>query len=72
MEDICYFCDGTGERDFLSGATCHVCHGSGWIPDAEEPDESLRVCPRCKQSVYIRDDSTICDDCWFESTGQDY
>lgn len=28
--DICYHCDGTGERDFLSGARCYECNGTGW------------------------------------------
>lgn len=36
--DICPYCDGTGERDFLSGARCYYCNGTGMIPD-EDPDE---------------------------------
>lgn len=34
--DICPACDGTGERDFLSGARCYECNGTGW---REYPDD---------------------------------
>lgn len=36
MGDLCYYCDGTGERDFLSGARCLYCNRTGW---RDEPDE---------------------------------
>mgnify|MGYP007100072634 CR=1 FL=1 len=36
MGDICLACDGTGDRDFLSGAPCRECNGTGW---RYEPDE---------------------------------
>lgn len=42
MGDLCYHCDGTGERDFLSGARCYECDGTGWIEDRdfdEDPPE---------------------------------
>ncbi|OAP40392.1 hypothetical protein AU381_00250 [Sinorhizobium glycinis] len=35
---VCDECDGTGERDWLSGAKCYACNGTGI-----EPDE----CPEC-------------------------
>ena len=37
--DICPICDGSGERDFLSGAKCYECNGRGIIEDADY-DES--------------------------------
>ena len=37
--DFCYACDGTGERDFLSGAKCYDCNGTGWIEDLDEDDD---------------------------------
>lgn len=37
MDDLCYACDGTGERDFLSGASCLECNGTGWR-DMPEPE----------------------------------
>ena len=36
--DICLYCDGSGERDFLSGASCYHCHGKGVIED-QDPEE---------------------------------
>lgn len=39
MSDLCYRCDGTGERDFLSGATCPDCNGTGWCDDADPLEE---------------------------------
>lgn len=39
--DICYRCDGTGERDFLSGAPCYECGGTGWLEDRDPDDEYL-------------------------------
>lgn len=38
-DDICWACDGTGERDWLSGARCYDCGGTGWIEDRELTDE---------------------------------
>ena len=38
MSDICPHCDGSGERDFLSGAKCYECDGTGWKEDSD-PDE---------------------------------
>lgn len=37
--DFCYACDGTGERDFLSGAKCYDCNGTGWRDDPDPDDE---------------------------------
>lgn len=37
--DICQYCDGTGERDFLSGARCYHCNGTGVIEDDDPDDE---------------------------------
>lgn len=40
MFDICPNCNGTGERDFLSGARCYYCDGTGTIEDTlEDYDE---------------------------------
>lgn len=39
--DICPHCDGTGERDFLSGARCYECGGTGMIEDRDPDDEYL-------------------------------
>jgi len=36
--DICPHCDGTGERDFLSGARCFECGGSGIIEGLDEDE----------------------------------
>jgi DnaJ-class molecular chaperone len=36
--DICPHCDGTGERDFLSGAKCYECNGTG-IREETDPDD---------------------------------
>lgn len=36
--DICPYCDGSGERDWLSGASCYYCHGKGVIED-QDPEE---------------------------------
>lgn len=36
MSDFCYACDGTGERDWLSGAPCFDCNGTGWREDRDE------------------------------------
>lgn len=43
MGDICQRCDGTGERDVLSGARCLECNGTGWIEEPEEPWESMSL-----------------------------
>jgi len=43
MGDVCYYCDGTGERDFLSGAPCHECNGTGWKEEEEDPRESMSL-----------------------------
>jgi RecJ-like exonuclease len=37
--DICPICDGSGERDFLSGAKCYECNGRGVIEDSDPDDE---------------------------------
>ena len=37
--DICPICDGSGERDFLSGAKCYECNGLGVIEDSDPDDE---------------------------------
>ena len=63
MSDICYYCDGTGERDFLSGARCHECNGTGWKDDDEPEDENR--CYWCDgQGCEELDGVTItCDHC---------
>ncbi len=33
--DFCWACDGTGDRDWLSGAPCYKCNGTGWLEDHE-------------------------------------
>lgn len=42
MDDLCYYCDGTGERDFLSGAKCYECNGTGWIEEKPELSDEER------------------------------
>lgn len=37
--DICPYCDGSGTRDFLSGASCYYCHGKGVIEEGDPEDE---------------------------------
>lgn len=39
--DICYYCDGTRERNPFSGERCLYCGGSGWIEDEDPDDEYL-------------------------------
>jgi hypothetical protein len=39
--DDCPYCDGTGERDWLSGARCYECNGTGISKD-DDP------CPQCR------------------------
>lgn len=56
--DLCSYCDGTGERDFLSGARCHECNGTGMIEYRDPDDEE-----------YL-DDEDYPDDCCDEE--QDY
>ena len=34
--DICYVCDGTGERNPFSGERCLACNGTGWREDRDE------------------------------------
>jgi len=36
--EICPYCDGSGERNFLSGAKCYECNGTGVIEDADPDD----------------------------------
>lgn len=40
-EDICYACDGTGERNPFSGERCRECGGTGWREDYDPDDEYL-------------------------------
>ena len=53
--DICPICDGSGTRDFLSGAKCYECNGLGVIedsdPDDEEYEDELR-CDECGGPLY--------------------
>lgn len=42
MCDICPNCDGTGERDFLSGARCLYCNGTGIIEEKDDEDYDER------------------------------
>ena len=37
--DICPMCEGSGERDFLSGAKCYECNGLGVLQDTDPDDE---------------------------------
>lgn len=58
--DICWHCDGSGERDFLSGARCYECNGTGWIEEEDEPwvnmtDEELAEYERKMDEIYRRD-----------------
>lgn len=39
MGDLCYHCDGTGERDWLSGARCYECDGTGWKDDPLDDED---------------------------------
>lgn len=36
FSSVCPDCDGTGERDWLSGARCYECKGTGFVDDDEE------------------------------------
>lgn len=36
---ICAYCDGTGERDFLSGARCYHCDGKGYVEESDDDFE---------------------------------
>lgn len=38
-EDICPYCDGSGERNPFSGERCLMCDGNGWIEEPELTDE---------------------------------
>lgn len=62
---LCPNCDGTGERDFLSGARCYECNGTGWVnedevdppagecdvcgTDMDDPFFGKWICPRCQE-----------------------
>ena len=35
----CYICDGTGTRDWLSGAKCYECNGLGYVEDSDPDDD---------------------------------
>jgi len=37
--DECPHCEGSGERDFLSGAKCYECGGKGYLEDANPDDD---------------------------------
>ena len=43
--DICPICDGTGERDWLSGAKCYECNGLGYVEDSDPDDDDDYVSP---------------------------
>lgn len=45
--DLCYHCDGTGERDFLSGAACRECGGTGWREETEDDGLYFEECVTC-------------------------
>lgn len=65
--DFCYACDGTGERDWLSGAPCYDCGGSGWREDNEPPVEGS--CERCGCDLEY-DQDEFCDQCrWMMEEG---
>jgi hypothetical protein len=37
--DECPYCEGSGERDFLSGAKCYERDGKGYLEDANLDDD---------------------------------
>ncbi len=39
--DLCPVCDGSGERDCLSGAKCYECNGTGFVLDVDPDDEEF-------------------------------
>jgi DnaJ-class molecular chaperone len=51
-EDICYACDGTGERCWLSGAPCFYCNGTGWIHQPEWTDEDSDLWEEFHEEFY--------------------
>lgn len=57
--DFCYHCDGTGEREWLSGAPCYECGGSGW----REDEEYCGSCDRCCCDLGPDDIAMLCDQC---------
>lgn len=60
--DFCYACDGTGERNWISGAPCYECGGSGWREDDDEqPVEGS--CERCGCDLDANDWHGLCDQC---------
>lgn len=66
MGDLCYYCDGTGERDFLSGAPCHECGGTGWRDDPPDEDCDYGSCERCGVDLYGPSPEELCDNClWY-------
>jgi RecJ-like exonuclease len=38
MCEICWKCDGTGERCSISGALCWECNGTGLIEDPDDDE----------------------------------
>lgn len=37
--DTCPYCEGSGIRDWMSGAPCYFCNGTGGIEDEPDDDE---------------------------------
>lgn len=69
--DFCYHCDGTGERNWLSGAPCYECNGTGWKDELPEDDDWREgSCERCGCDLRAEDDGGLCDQCewWLEQT----
>lgn len=52
--DFCYACDGTGERDFLSGAPCYDCNGTGWREELEPGDDDY-----LEEPPWVEDDGSV-------------
>lgn len=37
--DTCQYCEGSGIRDWLSGAPCYFCNGTGVLEDIDPDDD---------------------------------
>ena len=55
--DICYHCDGTGERDLLSGARCYECNGTGIKPEPPDDEYPCYWCDGTGDEEFDNDDS---------------
>lgn len=67
--DFCYHCDGTGERDWLSGAPCYECGGTGWREERDDTEFNYGSCDRCGCDLDENGaDQMLCEQClwWVE------